>query len=165
MRSSSSSSSSSNNVNPRVLSGYRFNNVGGHNHNIDQLINTLLPHSDPSRITRFKTCLCFYDGTKETDMEIYDYGECDIDMHFSNSLRTHMPISLAISSLSNALQVDYNLKHESWLHNNVNNVNNVLSSSIVGPATLRFRDRALKDATVLSNTNVIDVSQFMDSYS
>ena len=40
----------------------------------------------------------------------------------------------------------------------------ILSSSIVGPATLRFRDRALKDATVLSNTNVIDVSQFMDSY-
>ena len=89
-----------------------------------------------------------------------DYGECDIDMCFSNSLRTCIPILLAIASLSNTLQVAYNLKYESWLHNNVNNVNNILSSSIVGPATLRFRDRVLKDATVLSNTNIIDVSQF-----
>ena len=42
----------------------------------------------------------FYDGTKETDMEIHDYGECDVDACFSDSLRTSIPISLNVASLS-----------------------------------------------------------------
>ena len=41
--------------------------------------------------------LCFYDGTKETDVETCDHGECDVDVCFSNSLRTCMCVSLAIA--------------------------------------------------------------------
>ena len=55
-----------------------------------------------------------------------------------------VPVSLDIKSLRNAFQVAYDLKHESWLDDNTNNVNNVFSSSIVGPAALRFRDRVLQ---------------------
>ena len=43
-------------------------------------------------------------------METHDHGECDSDTHFSNSFRTCMPVSLAITSLSNTLQVAFNLK-------------------------------------------------------
>ena len=54
------------------------------------------------------------------------------------------PTSLDITSISNALQVVCDLLHESWLDNNVNNVNNVLSSSVVGPPVLQFRIGVLK---------------------
>ena len=96
-------------------------------------------------------------------METHAHGKCCIDTNFRNSLRTRVPISLASASLSDAPQVACNLKCESWLANNIKNVNNVSSSSIVGLATLRFRDRVLKDAFFLSNANVTDVALFIDS--
>ena len=37
-----------------------------------------------------------------------------------------VPISLDISSLSSALQVAYDLKYESWLDDDINNVNDVI---------------------------------------
>ena len=46
-------------------------------------------------------------------METHNHGECDIHMFFSNALRICIPISLAIVSLRNALQVAQNSKHES----------------------------------------------------
>jgi hypothetical protein len=67
--------------NPRVLSGYKFNDVGMH---VEYIVEALRPFSEPSRVTRFKTCLCYYDG----QVEFYEYGMVDCDMVFCNSLRT-----------------------------------------------------------------------------
>ena len=67
-------------IGPRILDlGSGILDLGC-NCNIDQLTNTLLPHSDPSRVRRFKTCLCFCDGAKETCMETHDCGERGVGM-------------------------------------------------------------------------------------
>lgn len=47
-------------------------------------VEALEQFSEPTRVTRFKTCLCFFDGTTE----FYEYGMCDCDMIFCNTLRT-----------------------------------------------------------------------------
>jgi hypothetical protein len=68
-------------TNPCVTSGYRFNDVGMH---VEYIVEALRPFSEPSRVTRFKTCLCYYDGK----IEFFEYGMVDCDMVFCNSLRT-----------------------------------------------------------------------------
>ena len=57
-------------------------------------------------------------------------------MIMASAILTRLPISLDITSQINALQVAYDLKHESWLDSDINNVSNVLSSPFVGPVVL-----------------------------
>ena len=84
------------NVNPRVASGYRFNDIGNH---VDYCIEALKPVSEPTRVTRFRTCLCYYDG----EMEVFDYGVLDCDIHFANSVRTFIPVAAAVNELCQTL--------------------------------------------------------------
>lgn len=141
---------SGNNQNPRVTSGYRFNDIGMH---VDYMCEALRILSEPTRVTRFKSCLCYYDG----EMEVFDYGVCDVDLHFSNSLRTFIPMAQAINDLMNTLQLTFNLEYQKWLRNRVDQV-----AGSSGGASLKLRDRVLKEGKVLPN-DIIDVSAFMDS--
>ena len=137
-------------ANPRVTSGYRFNNVGMH---VDHMIQALKPLSEETRVTRFRTCLCYYDG----EVEIYDYGICDVDMYFANSLRTFIPVSAAINELCKTLQLTFGLDYQRWLNAGADQ-----KGMGVGAASVQLRDRVLKDGRVLPNS-IIDVSSFMDS--
>jgi xanthine phosphoribosyltransferase len=137
-------------ANPRVTSGYRFNNVGMH---VDHMIQALKPLSEETRVTRFRTCLCYYDG----EVEIYDYGICDVDMYFANSLRTFIPVSAAINELCKTLQLTFGLDYQRWLNAGADQ-----KGIGVGAASVQLRDRVLKDGRVLPNS-IIDVSSFMDS--
>jgi len=139
--------------NPRIASGYRFNDCGSH---IDHLVDALLPYSEPTRITRFRTCICFYNG----DMEIFDYGECDVDLYFCNSLRTFIPNSHAINEMCKTLQIAFGLEYQKWLKKRVYEA--VGYPQRIGKASLKLRDRVLKEGKVLQN-DIIDVSAFMDS--
>lgn len=136
--------------NPRVTSGYKFNDVGNH---VDYIISALKPLSEPSRVTRFRTCLCYYDG----EVEIYDYGICDVDIYFATSLRTFIPMSSAISELCKTLQLTFGLDYQRWL--TAGSDQKGIGS---GSASVKLRDRVLKDGRVLPNS-IIDVSSFMDS--
>lgn len=138
------------NQNPRVLSGYRFNDIGMH---VDYICEALKLLSEPTRVTRFKSCLCYYDG----EMEVFDYGVCDVDLYFSNSLRTFIPMAQAINELTNTLQITFNLEYQKWLRKRVDEV-----AGSYGGASLKLRDRVLKEGKVLPN-DIIDVSAFMDS--
>jgi len=137
-------------LNPKVATGYKFNKIGDH---VDLLVDALIPASDPCRITTFKSVLCFYDGKDQ----IFDYGECDVDLILSNSIRAFIPMSLAIKEMCESLQLAYNLEYQVWLKKKVRAV---LGS--IGNASLKLRDRVLKEAKVLPN-DIIDVSSFMDS--
>ena len=61
---------------PRVVTGYRFNDIGEH---VDHVVQALMPFSEPTRVTRFRSCVCYYDG----EMEIFEYGELDCDSKYS----------------------------------------------------------------------------------
>ena len=137
--------------NPRVTSGYRFNDIGMH---VDYICNALRPLSEPDRVTRFKTCLCYYDGT----MEIFDYGTCDVDIHFANSLRTFIPVAQAINEMLKTLELTFGLVYQKWLQTRMNEV----LTSRYGTASVKLRDRVLKEGRVLPN-DIVDVSAFMDS--
>jgi xanthine phosphoribosyltransferase len=137
--------------NPRVTSGYRFNDIGMH---VDYICNALRPLSEPDRVTRFKTCLCYYDGT----MEIFDYGTCDVDIHFANSLRTFIPVAQAINEMLKTLELTFGLVYQKWLKTRITEV----LSSGYGSASVKLRDRVLKEGRVLPN-DIVDVSAFMDS--
>lgn len=56
------------------------------------IVEALKLFSEPTtRVTRFRSCFCFYDG----DMEIFDYGALDCDIYFCNSMRTlFIPMSI-----------------------------------------------------------------------
>lgn len=138
------------NANPRVVSGYCFNNVGMH---VDYLVEALKPVSEPTRVTRFRTCLCFYDG----EIEIFDYGVLDCDMHFCNSVRTFIPVAAAVNEMCKTLQMTFGLEYQTWLKKRV-----AESLHGYGEASSKLRDRVLKEAKVLPN-DIIDVSAFMDS--
>jgi xanthine phosphoribosyltransferase len=138
------------NANPRVASGYRFNDIGMH---VDYICEALLPVSEPHRVTRFKTCLCYYDG----EMEVFDYGVCDVDLVFSNSMRTFIPMAQAINEMINTLQLTFGLEYQQWLTARVDE-----SRAGIGGASMKLRDRVLKEGKVLPN-DIIDVSAFMDS--
>lgn len=137
--------------NSRVTSGYFFNDVGDH---VDYIVDALQLFSEPTRVTRFRSCFCFYDG----EMEIFDYGELDCDIYFCNSMRTYIPMSSGISEIGKTLQLTFGLEFQGWLRKKVRD-------AIKGSAnrvSIKLRDRVLKEAQVLPN-DIIDVSSFMDS--
>eukprot|EP00804_Cyclotella_cryptica_P029218 CCRYP_011657-RB/>CCRYP_011657-RB protein AED:0.05 eAED:0.05 QI:284/1/1/1/1/1/2/1084/658 len=138
---------------PRVITGYRFNDVGEH---VDHIIQALMPFSEPTRVTRFRSCVCYYDGA----MEIFEYGELDCDIYFSGSMRTFIPMSQALNSMLKTLQIALDLQYQKWLTSAVNDATKGGSISNVG---IKLRDRVLKEAKVLPN-DIIDVSSFMDAY-
>lgn len=135
-------------TNPRVISGYRFNDVGEH---IDYIVEPLKQYSDIDRLTRFKTCLCYYDG----EMEIYQYGICDVDIVFCNSMRTFVAVAQAIRGLAKTLEMTYDLTYQKWVRNRE-------VEEMTKGARLKLRDRVLKEGRVLPN-DIVDVSSFMDS--
>jgi len=144
------------NANPRVASGYRFNDVGMH---VDYICDAMRPLSEPERVTRFKTCLCFYDG----EMELFDYGICDVDLYFSNSLRTFIPMSQAINEMMQKLALTFGLEYQAWLKSRLEEGRIAgAGGAALGSASLKLRDRVLKEGKVLPN-EIIDVSAFMDS--
>ena len=137
---------------PRVVTGYRFNNIGEH---VDHIVQSLLPFSEPTRVTRYRSCICFYDG----DMEIFEYGELDCDIYFSGSMRTFIPMSSALNSLLKSLELALDLQYQKWLHSKINDAT---SGGTYSEASIKLRDRVLKEAKVLPN-DIIDVSSFMDA--
>jgi len=149
--------------NPRVTSGYKFNDISN---DVDYIIEALKPQSDPTRVTRFKSCLCYYDGS----MEVYDYGTCDVDMYFCNSLRTYIPMSSAINEMCKTLQLSLGLEFQKWLKERIQEsaladsggVTGAAAARSGGKARIKLRDRVLKDGRVLMN-DIIDVSSFMES--
>ena len=139
-------------VNQRALSGYRFNDVGDH---VDYIVEALKPHSEPTRVTRFKTCLCYYDG----ENEFFEYGELDCDIFYANSLRTYIPVSVAIDNMCKTLQLTVGLEYQQWMRKLMQEA---LGESKTNKARMNLRDRVLKEGRVLPN-DIIDVSAFMDS--
>jgi len=138
---------------PRVVTGYRFNNIGEH---VDHVVQSLLPFSEPTRTTRYRSCVCFYDG----EMEIFEYGELDCDLYYSGSMRTFIPMSSAINSMLKSLVLALDLQYQKWLHNKVNDAT---SAGTYSDTSIKLRDRVLKEAKVLPN-DIIDVSSFMDAF-
>jgi xanthine phosphoribosyltransferase len=141
--------------NPKVLSGYRINDVAAH---VDYLVGALRPLSEPNRVTRFTTCMCFYDG----EMEIFEYGVCDVDIHFCNSLRTFIPVAQAMNQMKETLKMTFDLEYQKFLRVRMDNALYGSAAMLPGSASVKLRDRVLKDARVLPN-DIIDVSKFMDS--
>jgi xanthine phosphoribosyltransferase len=138
------------NTNPRVTSGYRFNDIGMH---VDYVCDALRPLSEPTRVTRFKTCLCYYDG----EVEVFDYGVCDCDLLFADSMRTFIPMSQAINEMVKTLELTFGLEYQRWLQSRLSQ-----AMSGIDGASMKLRDRVLKEGKVLPN-DIIDVSAFMDS--
>jgi xanthine phosphoribosyltransferase len=138
------------NANPRVASGYRFNDVGAH---VDYICDALRPLSQPERVTRFRTCLCYFDG----EMEVFDYGVCDVDLIYANSMRTFIPVSQAINEMMKTLELSFGLDYQRWIKGRVDE-----GTGALGTAGVKLRDRVLKEGKVLPN-DIIDVSAFMDS--
>lgn len=146
--------------NPKVLSGYRINDIQNH---VDYIVEALKPMSEPTRVTRFTSCLCFYDG----EMEIFEYGVCDVDMVFCHSLRTFIPMAQAIHNMIETLKLTFDLEYQKFLKVKRDDVSmagyyGAGDDGGIGSASLKLRDRVLRDARVLPN-DIIDVSQFMDS--
>ena len=137
--------------NSRVASGYRFNDVGDH---VDYIVDALNLFSEPTRVTRFRSCFCFYDG----EMELFDYGELDCDIYFCNSMRTYIPMSSGISEIGKTLQLTFGLEFQGWLRKKVREAMKGNDNRV----SLKLRDRVLKEGQVLPN-DIIDVSAFMDS--
>mmetsp|Transcript_6663 Transcript_6663/g.15109 ORF Transcript_6663/g.15109 Transcript_6663/m.15109 type:complete len:799 (+) Transcript_6663:59-2455(+) len=137
---------------PRVVTGYRFNNIGKH---VDNVVQSLLPFSEPTRVTRFRSCVCYYDG----EMELFEYGELDCDLYFSGSMRTFISMSAAINSMLKSLELALDLQYQKWLHSKVNDAT---GGGKYSDASIKLRDRVLKEAKVLPN-DIIDVSSFMDA--
>ena len=140
--------------NPRVTSGYRINDIGM---NVEYLCNALRPLSEPTRVTRFKTCLCYYDG----ELEVFDYGVCDVDIYFATSMRTFISMAQAINEMINTMQLTHGLEFQGFLKQMREQATLGYGGGI-GKAGRKLRDRVLKDGKVLPN-DIIDVSKFMDS--
>lgn len=165
--------------NPKVLSGYRISDIGRH---VDYICDAMRPVSEPTRVTRISSCVCYYDG----EMEIFEHAEVDVDLHFANSLRTDVSLSQAIHDMTDTLKLTHvsenhvkctslerirthlpwqsplrlvqSLEFQKYL---LDRMEDVVGGSL-GPASTKLRDRVLKDARVLPN-KIIDVSKFMDS--
>jgi hypothetical protein len=140
-------------TNPKVLSGYKFNDIGNH---VDYVVDALQPMSEPNRVTRFTSCLCFYDG----ETEIFEYGVCDVDMIFCHSGRTFIPMAQAIHNMIETLKLTFGFEYQKWLK--VMRDDASMATGTIGPASLKLRDRVLRDARVLPN-DIVDVSAFIDS--
>lgn len=139
---------------PKVVSGYKINDIANH---VDYLAEALKPLSEPDRVTRFTSCFCFYDG----NMEIFEHGVLDCDLHFCNSMRTNIPLSQATNHLIKTLQMTFGLEYQKFLKTRMDEAL-FGDSSLPGTASFKLRDRVLKDGKVLPN-DIIDVSKFMDS--
>ena len=137
-------------VSPRVAMGYKFNDLGAH---VDYMVEALKGVSEPNRVTRFTTCMCYYDG----EIEMYDYGTLDCDIYFCNSMRAYIPIAAAITEMCKKLQLTLGLEFQKWLKYPADDQSTTMTSAMVS-----LRDRVLKDGKVLPN-DIIDVSAFMDS--
>jgi hypothetical protein len=137
---------------PRVVTGYRFNNIGEH---VDRVVQALLPFSEPTRVTRFRSCVCYYDG----ELELFEYGELDCDLYFAGSMRTFLPMSSAINSMLESLILALDLQFQKWLRAKFNDAT---GGGAYSDTSLKLRDRVLKEAKVLPN-DIIDVSTFMDA--
>ena len=136
---------------PRVITGYRFNNIGEH---VDRIVQALLPFSEPTRVTRFRSCVCYYDG----ELELFEYGELDCDLYFAGSMRTFLPMSSAINSMLKSLELALDLQFQKWLRAKFNDAT---GGGAYSDASLKLRDRVLKEAKLLPN-DIIDVSSFMN---
>lgn len=137
---------------PRVVTGYRFNNIGEH---VDRIVQALLPFSEPTRVTRFRSCVCYYDG----ELELFEYGELDCALYFAGSMRTFLPMSSAINSMLKSLELALDLQYQKWLRAKINDAT---GGGAYSDASLKLRDRVLKEAKLLPN-DIIDVSSFMDA--
>lgn len=137
--------------NTRITSGYKFNDVGDH---VDHIVEAMKPYSEPTRVTRFRSCFCFYDG----EIEVFDYGELDCDIHFSNSMRTYIPMSAGIDGIGKTVQLALGLEFQGWLKKKYRDSMGGGDSKVA----IQLRDRILKEGKVLPN-NIVDVSAFMDS--
>ena len=137
-------------MSPRTMSGYRFNDIDDR---IDTVVEALKPVSDPARKTRFRSCVCFYDG----NMETYTYGEVEVDLFFCKSTKCYISLSSAITDMVNVLKTTFDFEYQKWLKSKV-------KEAFIGyrGAGIKLRDRVLKEGRVLPN-NIIDVSRFMDS--
>lgn len=120
---------------------------------MDYMCEALMLFSEPTRVTRFRSCLCYYDG----EMELFDYGVADVDIYFANSMRTFIPMAQGINEIMKKLQLTFGLEYQKWLRQRVDE-----TTGVYGKARLKLRDRVLKEAKVLPN-DIIDVSAFMDS--
>ncbi|GAX10514.1 hypothetical protein FisN_21Lh220 [Fistulifera solaris] len=136
--------------NTRVMSGYRFNDVGMH---VEYMCEALRSVSEPSRVTRFRTCMCYYDG----EMEVFTYGVCDVDLVFADSTRAFIPVSIAVNEMVKTLELAFGLEYEKWIQGRMEE-----SLKGYGTARVKLRDRVLKEGRVLPN-DIVDVSSFMDS--
>lgn len=146
----SKASFSSGFMTPRTMSGYRFNDIDDR---IDTVVEALKPVSDPSRKTRFRSCVCYYDG----NMEKYTFCEVEVALFFCRSLKCYIPLSSAITDMVNVLRDTFGFEYQKWLKSKV-------KEAFIGyrGAGIKLRDRVLKEGRVLPN-NIIDVSSFMDS--
>ena len=138
---------------PKIVSGYKINDIANH---VDYLAEALKPMSEPDRVTRFTSCFCFYDG----EMEIFEHGVLDCDLYFCNSQRTNIPLSQANNHMIKTLQMTFGLEYQKFLKTRMNDA--LFGDSSLGAASVKLRDRVLKDGKVLPN-DIIDVSKFMDS--
>jgi len=147
----------------KILSGYRINDISNH---VDYLSNALKPLSEPERVTRFTTCMCFYDG----NIEIFEYGVLDCALHFCNSMRTFIPVSQATNLMIETVKMTFGLEYQKFLKTRMDDAlfgdneayDSTLTTTSGGSASVKLRDRVLKDGKVLPN-EIIDVSKFMDS--
>jgi hypothetical protein len=90
-------------------------------------------------------------------MEVFDYGVLDCDIHFASSVRTFIPVAAAVNELCQTLQLTFGLEYQKWLKKRTST-----ASHGYGDASIKLRDRVLKEAKVLPN-DIVDVSEFMDS--
>lgn len=135
----------------RISSGYRFNCIGDH---VDYIVEALKPYSNPARVTQFMSCLCFYDG----EMEFFEYGELECDLHFCDSMRTYIPMGAAITAIAQTLSLTFGFEFQGWLRKKVRETVGLNKNK----ASLKLRDTVLKHGKVLPN-DIVDVSYFMDS--
>ena len=125
---------------PPVVTGYRFNNIGEH---INRVVQALLSFLEPTRVTRFRSCVCYYDGK----LELFEYGELDCDLYLG-SMRTFLPMSSAINSMLKSLELALDLQFQKWLRAKVNDAT---GSGAYSDTSLKLRDRVLKEAKLLPN--------------
>ena len=93
-------------------------------------------------------------------MELFEFGELDCDIYFSGSMRTFIPMSSAINSMLKSLELALDLTYQSWLYSKVNDST---AGGVYSEASIKLRDRILKEGRVLPN-DIVDVSSFMDAF-
>jgi xanthine phosphoribosyltransferase len=75
-------------------------------------------------------------------------------------MRTLIPLAQAMNSMFKTLQMTFGLEYQKFLKTRMDDA--MYGSSAPGGASVKLRDRVLKDGRVLPN-DIIDVSKFMDS--